>query len=72
MLGVAGDFVAEVLDRQHGAQVTDSNIFRQHAAKYVVSEGGGERVCVCVCMCTIVGVGGCTLSTILHCVICVV
>ena len=51
VLGVASDFVAEVLDRQHGAQVTDSNIFRQHAAKYEVCEGGGERVCACACVC---------------------
>ncbi|KAF5828717.1 tRNA synthetases class I (C) catalytic domain-containing protein [Dunaliella salina] len=34
VLGVAGDFVAEVLDKEKGAEVTDYNIFRQHAAKY--------------------------------------
>eukprot|EP00983_Pelagomonas_calceolata_P012017 385699-Pelagomonas_calceolata.AAC.1 len=36
VLGVAGDFVAEVLDKEKGAEVTDYNIFRQHAAKYEV------------------------------------
>ncbi len=36
MLSVAGDFMAEALDKQRGAEVTDYNIFRQHAAKYEV------------------------------------
>lgn len=36
MLEIAGDFVAEQLDREGGAEVTDHSIFRAHAAKYEV------------------------------------
>lgn len=34
VLAVSGDFVAEVLDAEKMATVTDQSIFREHAAKY--------------------------------------
>jgi hypothetical protein len=36
LLALAGDQVAEVLDAQQGAEVTDQSIYRAHAAKYEV------------------------------------
>ncbi len=43
VLAVAGDYVAEVLDKEQGAQVTDASIFRAHAAKYEVRGEGGKE-----------------------------
>ena len=36
VLEVAGDEVMEWLDAEHGAEVSDQRIFREHAEKYEV------------------------------------
>jgi hypothetical protein len=36
LLAAAGDYLAEALDREQGAAVTDPAIFRAHAQKYEV------------------------------------
>lgn len=36
---MAGDYIAEALDKEKGSSVTDASIFRAHAAKYEVSLG---------------------------------
>ncbi len=38
VLSIAGDYVAEALDKEKGAAVTDASIFRAHAAKYEVRD----------------------------------
>lgn len=40
LLRVAGDWVAEALDKELGAAVTDPSIYRAHAEKYEVSKRG--------------------------------
>lgn len=37
VLSVSGDFLAQMLDDEKGASVTDASIFRNHAAKYEVN-----------------------------------
>ncbi len=39
---MAGDWVAERLDKEQGASVTDPAVFRGHAAKYEVGGGRGR------------------------------
>ena len=39
VVSVAGDYIAEALDKERGSSVTDASIFRAHAAKYEVSLG---------------------------------
>jgi cysteinyl-tRNA synthetase len=42
LLALVGDYVAEALDREQGAAVTDPAVFRAHAAKYEVRWGEGR------------------------------